>query len=197
MTSIVPLEPGKTYHIYTRGNNGENIFIEARNYAYFLNLYAAHIEPVAETFAYCLLRNHFHLLVRIRDESRDRSSTPAEAASRAFSNLFNAYAKSINKAYRRTGSLFQKPFGRIEVTSPHYCARLVHYIHWNPQKHGFAADFREYPYSSYHALVTDKPTRLQRDQVLDWFSGRDSFDAVHTILTEENEIRHMIENDVD
>jgi len=60
------LEPGRYYHIFNRGIDGTNIFLEERNYAYFLNLYAKHIEPVAETFAYCLMRNHFHLLARIK-----------------------------------------------------------------------------------------------------------------------------------
>jgi REP element-mobilizing transposase RayT len=56
------------YHIYNRGVNRENIFIEERNYAHFLTLYTKYIVPVADTFAYCLLRNHFHLLVRTRTE---------------------------------------------------------------------------------------------------------------------------------
>ena len=67
MQKTIPLEPGVCYHIYNRGINGETIFREERNYAHFLNLYARHIEPVAETFAYCLLCNHFHLLVRIKE----------------------------------------------------------------------------------------------------------------------------------
>ena len=60
--------PGAYYHIYNRGNNRENLLIEKRNYLYFLSLYAKHIEPVAATYAYCLLRNHFHLLIRVRTE---------------------------------------------------------------------------------------------------------------------------------
>lgn len=70
MSGVTPLESGKYYHIYNRGNNGENLFIAERNYAYFLNLYAKHIGPVAETFAYCLLRNHFHLLIRIKNDQK-------------------------------------------------------------------------------------------------------------------------------
>ncbi len=67
MTNPIPLEPGKFYHVYNRGNNRENIFNEEQNYAYFLKLYAFHIGPIADTFAYCLMRNHFHLSVRIKD----------------------------------------------------------------------------------------------------------------------------------
>ncbi len=61
MSNPIPLEPGKYYHIYNRGNNRENIFKEDRNYAYFLKLYVFHVGPIADTYAYCLLRNHFHL----------------------------------------------------------------------------------------------------------------------------------------
>ncbi len=66
MPNPVPLQPGHYYHLYNRGNNREDLFRAERNYRYFLELYAYHIEPVAETFAYCLLRNHFHLLVKIK-----------------------------------------------------------------------------------------------------------------------------------
>jgi REP element-mobilizing transposase RayT len=123
MPAAKPLQPGKYYHIYNRGNNRENLFHEERNYAYFLRLYAFHIEPIAETFAYCLLKNHFHLLIKVKDlpeiQSRDFSQP--------FSNLFNAYTKSINKAYQRSGSLFQRPFGRILVTSDAYFKQLITY----------------------------------------------------------------------
>lgn len=64
MTSKIPLLPGVFYHIYNRGNNRENIFIEERNYTLFMNLYSRYIPPIADTYAYCLLRNHFHFLVR-------------------------------------------------------------------------------------------------------------------------------------
>ena len=68
------LEPGQYYRIFNRGNNREKLFVEERNYRYFLELYAKHIMPVAETYAYCLLRNHFHILVRIQDQETLRRS---------------------------------------------------------------------------------------------------------------------------
>ena len=67
MSKVERLQYGQYYHIYNRGNNGETLFREQRNYLYFLKLYAKYIEPIAETYAYCLLSNHFHYLVRIED----------------------------------------------------------------------------------------------------------------------------------
>ncbi len=66
--NIELIEPDRIYHLYNRGINGENIFKEERNYTYFLQKYAQYIEPIAETFAYCLLKNHFHIAVRVRSE---------------------------------------------------------------------------------------------------------------------------------
>jgi putative transposase len=63
-----PMRCGAFYHVYNRGINGEDLFKEARNYPYFLKLYAKYIPPVAETYAYCLLKNHFHLLIRVRSK---------------------------------------------------------------------------------------------------------------------------------
>src|SRR3972149_2465364 len=112
------------------------------------------------------MRNHFHLLVRLKtcrvSETRQVLELDARAVGQQFNNLFNSYAKAINKAYQRTGSLFQKRFGRIEVASDRYFLALINYIHRNPQKHGFVSDFRDYPYSSYHAMLSTKPTRLKR-----------------------------------
>ena len=202
------LEPGRFYHIFNRGINGVNIFVEERSYAYFLNLYAKHVEPIAETFAYCLLRNHFHLLVRIKAPESppptktfevcetSKVFTKALSATQAFSNFFNSYAKGINKTYARTGSLFEHRFERLEATSERYCMRLVHYIHFNPQKHGFIVDYREYPYSSYRVMLADTPTRLCRARVLEWFGGRAAFDAVHRTLSDEKMILHLIGEDL-
>jgi REP element-mobilizing transposase RayT len=182
MTKNIPLHPGVYYHIYNRGNNREDLFKKHENYSYFMDLYAKYIPPVAETYAYCLLRNHFHFLVRIKDEQdwqscEDWQSLPQ--ASQAFSNLFSTYTKAINKAYQRTGSLFEKPFKRIPITEDAKFIHLIAYIHYNPQLHGFVDDFRSWSYSSYNTLLSAKSTNLATAEVLDWFGGMDGFRAAH------------------
>ena len=102
----IPLEPGHYYHIFNRGNNRENIFFEERNYRYFMQLYQKYILPVCNTFAYCLMRNHFHFLVRVKEVEEQTSEVlkTSEVTVRVqFSNFFNSYAKAINTAYNRTG----------------------------------------------------------------------------------------------
>jgi REP element-mobilizing transposase RayT len=175
MPKPVPLQHGKYYHIYNRGNNREDIFLEDRNYRHFLKLYAKYVAPIVDTYAYCLLRNHFHFLVRVKDADMADPKNP----SRHLSNLFNAYAKAFNKAYSRAGSLFQRPFGRIEIGSDAHFVWLVMYIHQNPQRHGLVDDFRDWPYSSYRAFLSTQPTRLRRAEVLEWFGGERQFVALH------------------
>jgi REP element-mobilizing transposase RayT len=94
-----PILHGNYYHIYNRGNNGIDIFLETENYYHFLRLYAKYIEPIAETFAWCLLKNHFHVLVRIKEkeeiDTTELSYSTVENPkiidpSRQFSHFFNA-----------------------------------------------------------------------------------------------------------
>ncbi len=201
MTTPPPLLYDQYYHIFNRGNNRENIFIEERNFSYFLELYAHHIAPFADTYAYCLLRNHFHLLVHIKSEVeiqtfRVSKTRKVSSPSMQFGNFFNAYAKAINQAYQRTGSLFQKPFGRVLVNENVHLFHLVRYIHYNPQKHGFVDDYRKWPYSSYAALISEKATRLQREATLAWFNGQQAFIAAHQEEIDPKPISYLLQDDL-
>jgi len=171
------------------------LFRETRNYLYFLKLYAKYIEPVAETYAYCLLGNHFHLLVRIREIGPVSETGPILNASRQFNNLFIAYAKAFNKAYQRTGGLFESPFKRKRVDNDRYFTALVTYIHRNPQAHGFVDAFQEWPYSSYRAVLSDLPSHIQRDIVLGWFADHHGFEEAHSLPLDEATIAPLIEAD--
>src|SRR5687768_17419353 len=161
-TDIPPITYGTFYHIDNRGNNHENIFFQERNYAYFLNLWWKHVSLVAETYAYYLLRNHFHIVVYIKNRedltgfgNLSGLNSKIKQPSQYFSNFFNAYARGINIAIQRTGALFEHLFKRIPVGSESYLMRLIVYIHKNPQKHKFVKDFRDWNYSSYHELTSD------------------------------------------
>jgi putative transposase len=185
MIETIILESGCYYHIYNRGNNSETLFAEEKNYAYFLQLWKKYVFPVADTYAYCLLDNHFHMMLRIKEtvneEGKDSENLPIleRKQHRAFSNFFNAYSKAFNKKYNRTGKLFEERYKRKEVNNPRYFTQLIYYIHANPQKHGFRNDFRDYPYSSYASLLSEAPTLLMRKEVLDWFGGKRMFMLYH------------------
>ncbi len=160
---------GNYYHIFNRGNNKCDIFIDDENYMYFLSLLSKYINPIADIFSYCLLKNHFHLLVRIKEVE------DSKLIARGFANLFNAYAKAINKKYNRTGSLFQYKFKRIKIDTEEYLREVIMYINLNPVYHNFIDTAKEYRYSSYNALVSNKPTALKRNEVIELFDDKDNF----------------------
>lgn len=179
MTDTIPLELGQIYHIHCRGGKREQIFPEERTYPYFLNLYFKVIAPVADTYAYCLLPDHAHFLVRTRTSEELPQDKEVLEPGKHVAILFDAYTKAINKAYQRSGMLFQGPVGQVRLTSDVHLGHLIAYIHKNPEWHGLVEEFAEWPHSSYDALLGDKPTLLKRDEVLAWFDGRTAFLQFH------------------
>lgn len=167
---LEPLEKDNFYHIYNRGINGESIFLNNENKRYFLTLLDKYLNSCTEIYAFCLMDNHFHLLIK--------AEVDGEVVTQQFSNLFNAYAKAINKSVGRTGSLFEKHFKRIRIDNEDYLRQVIVYIHLNP-KHHFDLDFSKFTYSSYQSLSSDKETKLDRDEVLGLFGGRENFVYVH------------------
>ena len=189
-SSEVPLEYGNFYHIYNRGINGCKLFYENENYEYFMHLYAKYISLVADTFAWVLMRNHFHFLIRIKTAEQlnlqgfqnleGLKGTNRNFANQQFANLFNAYTKAINKRYHRTGSLFEHPFKRIQIASQDQVLYLIYYIHHNPIHHGFCDHFLAYPWSSYLTILSPKKTNLKREEVLKWFYDKAYFKEFHS-----------------
>jgi len=192
----IPLKAGHTYHIWTHANGDENLFREQENYNYFLEKYLYHVHPVVDTFAYCLIPNHLHLMVRVKSEEevlefvRKKKEEPnlqgfenlgglSKVISQQFSNLFNAYSKAFNKKYNRKGSLFIPNFNRKLIDSYKYFVQLIAYIHNNPIHHGFTEDINDWPFSSWHAYMLDKLTNIKREKAMDWFGNQSNFKAIH------------------
>ncbi len=186
---MTPLQPEKCYHLFNHANGNENLFITDDNYNFFLKRYTHYISPIANTFAYCLMPNHFHYLVQIKDEVTIRKHLGLEnnisdpslesSVSKQFSNLFNSYTKSFNVIFDRKGSLFQQNFKRKEVENDDYFLKLIHYIHANPVHHGFVNAIEDWPFSSYNSILSNKSTLLSRNELLDWFDGREDFINYH------------------
>ncbi len=164
-----PLHKNNHYHIFNRGNNGTDLFLEEGNYDYFLNLLTKYVVPNADILSYCLLKNHFHLLVRTKNIKNEK------LISQGFSNLFNAYTKAINKKYHRTGSLFQDRFKRIKIADENYLIQLIVYINLNPVYHEFVNNAEDYKYSSYRAIISDKQTLVDRNDVIHLFEDKENF----------------------
>ena len=197
------LEAGRFYHVYNRGNNSDTIFYNKGNYAYFLRKYDEYLSDFVETYCFCLLPNHFHLLVRVKEnltnparvlnlESDATFLKGGITVSEQFRRFFTGYSMAINKQQNRHGSLFEKPFKRIEVNSIQYLQNIVFYIHANPQLHGFTNDYINYTWSSYKRILIDKPSKLFKKEVLEWFVDKENYINYHSQKIDIEIIKNLI-----
>jgi len=184
---LIPLETNKHYHIYNRANGNEKIFLNDDNYLFFLSKYKKHIDPICDTFSYCLMPNHFHLLIRFKDDflieqlmNFNNKNDVSTFLSKQFSNFFSSYTQAFNKQQNRKGSLFMKPFKRKEIKDEVYLKKLIHYIHLNPVGAGLCSKPNLWKYSSFNAIVSDKRTNILKSDVINYFDDLENFQFIHT-----------------
>ena len=193
---IQPLIEGQFFHLYSRGVNRIDIFKEKRNYYFFLEQYKAYCTDVFETYAYALMKNHFHLLVYIKENVEvpkySGQGTIRLTASKQLSHFLNSYAQSVNKAYGRTGPLFESPFERKLIDDDSYLTSLIFYCHYNPQLHGFVNDFKEWEFTSFHAIQRSDNTFLSSKEILHWFGGGSEFIKAHEGRCEKGDTEKFI-----
>lgn len=194
---IQPVIEGKYFHIYNRGVNGENIFRDKKNYYHFLEKYKFYCGDILQTLAYCLLKNHFHLLVYVNENVEVPRRDGKEGsfrlnASKQLGHLFKSYAQSINKIYNRTGTLFESPFERKLIDDEQYLMSMIRYCHRNPLHHGFADNLKDWEFSSYHSILADDNSIVATEEVLKIFGRVSKFEESHKALIKEKEIEKFI-----
>ncbi|MBR2648344.1 MAG: hypothetical protein IKD55_05860 [Sediminibacterium sp.] len=196
LTKNLMLLPSQFYHLYNHANGSEDLFREEKNYHFFLEKVGKYLSPYMKIYAYCLMPNHFHLVIRIKEEKElcemlsksssfkklsetDQIKYMYNKISKSLSNLFSSYTQSYNRIYQRRGSLFMPNFKTNDIEDDLAFCAITHYIHANPVHHGFVKDIREWRFSSFKALHSDKLTRLERDYVLNIFGNKQAFLNYH------------------
>ena len=156
------------YHVFSRGVGGHILFEDDEDKQRFLTLLqAAAKEYGAELYAYCLMGNHFHVLIK----------KELEQLSQLIGVFQGRYAKYFNARHERFGHLFQGRFGSKPVVSDEQLMTVVRYIHLNPAEDGLS-DSCEYPWSSY-AEYLGMPKLVSTDFVLGVFGGVERFASFH------------------
>ena len=150
---------GEFYHIYNRGNNKQQIFFNDDNYLFFLRKIREQLSSRVDILAYCLMPNHFHLLIRANEKSITEKTSFGKKSMQEFAYrvgiMLSSYSQAINKQNNTTGSLFQqKTKAKIlaEVQNNNrisYLEECFYYIHQNPVLAGLVTDLSDWPYSSY------------------------------------------------
>jgi REP element-mobilizing transposase RayT len=148
---------GGLYHIIARGNNRKEIFKEKEDYADFLkNLQALKEKTSFKLFGYCLMPNHFHLLMEV-----GRSSTSV-----VMQRLLTSYTKHFNKKYNKIGHLFQGRYKSIICEKDSYLLELVRYIHLNPFRAGLVNRPLDWEWSGHKEYFVDNSKLVDNMEVL-------------------------------
>ncbi len=185
-------EPDCFYPIFNHAVGNENLFRNNDNFHYFLTKFKQYIAPVCKVYAYCLMPNHFHFLVQIRSKEEialfyktlkpnaaDANLDYHKIVMHQYSKLFNGYAQAYNKMYSRKGALFIDYLRRKQITDSSYFTKLVQYIHNNPIHHNFCKNIEDWIYSSYHTILSNKPTLIERNEIIHWFNSIEQFKQLH------------------
>ena len=138
--------PGAWYHVMNRGRRGEEIYTGINDYRLFIEI----LKESAELFhikiaAYCLMPNHYHLLLH----------TPDGKLSRCMRQINGTYAQRFNRAHRYDGQLFRGRYKSILVEADSYLLELLRYIHKNPLRARLSDGFNDYEWSSHHGYLSD------------------------------------------
>lgn len=150
------------YHVLDRGANHQQTFLDEADYKNFLSLLAeCHKIWALETHAYCLIPNHYHLLVK----------TPRGNLSSAMRHLNGVYTQRFNKVHQRDGALFRGRYKAILVDADSYLLQVARYVHLNPVKAKLVQKPEDYNWSSYRFYLNPakKPYFLHLNNLLDYF----------------------------
>jgi len=187
--------PGNYYHVFNHANGEENLFREQKNYSFFLEKVSLYILPYVKLHAYCLLPNHFHFLIYVREfeelkllkqftlvqntSDEELQFLIEKNISKSFSNLFSSYAQSYNKIYGRKGSLFMPNMKTNLIEDNSGICKVTHYVHSNPVHHGFVKKLEDWKFSSYNSYLSDLTTNLSKKEIIEIFGSKNYFIEYH------------------
>jgi len=156
--------PGALYHITARGNERKEIYREQEDYILFLKTLSQVVEETGWLLhAYCLMPNHYHLLLE----------TPEANLSKGMRQLNGIYTQRFNRKYKRSGHLFQGRYKAFLVEKEMYLLELCRYIALNPVRAKIVDNPEKWPYSSYCATAgLNSSSLLYTDWVLSQFGRK-------------------------
>jgi len=152
----IDLIVGDFYHIYNRAVTNNKLFIEERNYWFFISKIKKYLLNTTDILAYCLMPNHYHLVVKLRDINLPTS----------MQRLAMSYTGAFNKVYGRSGHLFQGRYQMRLIHSLKHLVQVVNYIHLNPCSAGLTRSPEERKLSSYLEYIGERNVDFIKPEIV-------------------------------
>jgi putative transposase len=182
------------YHVYNRTYQSTRAFRSDGNYRYFIDKFAM-LKPLCNMLAYCLMPDHFHLLIHVPENSaglsplsRRKESPQMQVICRKIGTMLSSYTRGFNKQEKRVGSLFQ-PRTKSKLLDLEHAFNCFYYIHQNPVKAHLAGNVNEWSYSSVHEYLGTRVGLCNKALAAALFNLPD---PGHFLLHSEEETRKSI-----
>ncbi len=166
---------GSFYHIYNRGNHRQTIFFREKNYLYFLDKVKKYIVPNANLLAWCLMPNHFHLLVQANEVTEKlikERPIPINTLTEGIRLLLSTYSQGVQKQQNQKGNLFQQKTKSKCVDD--YLTTVFHYIHQNALRSGLVDRIEDYSWCSFREYSDKMASGLCNTEIAYQFMNLDS-----------------------
>lgn len=198
------------FHLYYKEDRPISLFTQEENYLQFLQLFFTYVSPIAEVYSYCLLPNQLHFLLKIKPEKMvftyfkiegrfpDETITLEDIQAlsarpefqqqnilsihlqKQFTNFFQAYTRELKQELGRKDNQIVH-YEQALLTESDEIKTCILHIHAVAVEKGFGAEFGAWRYNSYNAMLSDKPTKLMRKEVIDIFGSKDNFIKQHQL----------------
>lgn len=192
--------PDAFYHIYNRSSHSNNIFHDVEDYNFFINRYKKYFSNFFDTYAYCLLPNHYHFLIKVKKEKDFRPKlqfvkitntinlylkgeiSMNELVEDQFRRFHSSYALTLNNKHNTRGQVFMNRHKRILEESEAKVEYILCYIHHNPIHHNFCTNYTEWRFNSYLDYINRDSHIVNLKSGLQFLGGYDRFISIHELF---------------
>ncbi|MEO6356855.1 MAG: hypothetical protein ABIU77_06215 [Ferruginibacter sp.] len=198
-----PFLPDNHYHLVFKSIDGILLFRQNSDYTIFLERFQQFTSLALNTWAYCLLSNHAHFIIKTKSikaiakeigeidfakqtvamkkllAASNKDAVLDEMMERQINSFMVSFANYTKNKYRHHGGLFQKPFKRLEVDTDSWLQTAIIYVHLNSLKHKVFNDYAAYLQGSYFYFIQQCNTYCASEEVLAFFDGLKQFISLH------------------
>ncbi len=179
---------GNFYHVFNRASGKQLLFKEVQNYYYFLNRFHYHLSDYVTLHVWCLIPNHFHFLIQIKEEEDMRpihkNADLHKIITNKFKNFFLSYSMSFKLMFEQSSNVFSQKYKHVRLYKEDDLRQVLMYLHRNPKHHNIG-DWQNFRWSSYKEILHANSKNENACFIINLFSGKAEYVKAHLAYAEE------------